>query len=119
MSSYFSGPSEGDAKLLALKKALGSLSPLFVSTSLTPVNSPEKVQDQLSCMLKGADQKDPVISLDGSLVKTTIQLNFTDHTVKCTCKSSKKAARNHLSLRILGLLGVKTGQSYIILLYII
>ncbi|XP_056596495.1 uncharacterized protein si:ch211-91p5.3 isoform X2 [Triplophysa dalaica] len=102
------GPSEGDAKLLALKKALGSLSPLFVSTSLTAANSPEKVQDQLSCMLKGADQKDPVISMDGSLVKTTIQLNFTDHTVKCTCKSSKKAARNHLSLRILGLLGVKT-----------
>ncbi|KAI7795789.1 hypothetical protein IRJ41_006421, partial [Triplophysa rosa] len=102
------GPSECEAKLLVLKKALGALSPLFDYTSLTAANSPEKVQDQLSFMLKGADQKDPVISLDGSLVKTSIRLNFTDHTVKCTCKSSKKAARNHLSLRILSLLGVKT-----------
>ncbi|XP_065148111.1 uncharacterized protein [Paramisgurnus dabryanus] len=102
------GSSESEAKLHALQKALSSLSRLFDYPSLTGANSLEDVENQLGCMLKGAGQKDPVISLHGPLVKTSIQLCFTDHTVKCTCKNSKKAARNHLSLRILSLLGEKT-----------
>ncbi|KAI2648289.1 hypothetical protein H4Q32_018347 [Labeo rohita] len=67
----------------------------------------EEVQNQLSSMLKGAGQRDPVIDLK-SEERACIQLSFSDYTLKCTCKSSKKAARNHLCERILGLLGVKT-----------
>lgn len=110
--NIFLGPSENEAKLLALQKALSALSPLFDYSSLPQANSPEEAENQLSSMLKGAYQKDALISLNGPLVKTSIQLNFTDHTVKCTCKGNKKAARNHLSSRILGLVGVKTGQRH-------
>ncbi|XP_067293335.1 uncharacterized protein [Pseudorasbora parva] len=104
------GSSEGEAKLDALQNALRSLSPLFDYASLTGANTAEEVNIQLSSMLKGASQKDPTISLK-PLEQAYIQLSFCDYTVKCTCKNSKKAARNHLSARILGLLGVKTGEN--------
>ncbi|XP_051978470.1 uncharacterized protein LOC127640108 [Xyrauchen texanus] len=102
------GSSESEAKLHALQKALSSLSPLFDYPSLTGANTAEEVENQLSSMLKGAEQKDPIISQKDPLKKACIQLSFNNYTVKCTCKGSKRAARNHLSSRILGLLGVKT-----------
>lgn len=108
---FFSGASEDEAKLHALQKALSSLSPLFGYPSLLGADSAEVVQNQLSSMLNGARQKEPVIDLK-SEERASIQLSFCDYTLKCTCQSSKKAARNHLSERILGLLGVKTGQSH-------
>ncbi|XP_051548128.1 uncharacterized protein LOC127437325 [Myxocyprinus asiaticus] len=102
------GSSESEAKLHALQKALSSLSPLFDYPSLTGANTAEEVENQLSSMLKRPEQKDPIISQKDPLKKACVQLSFNNFTVKCTCKGSKKAARNHLSSRILGLLGVKT-----------
>ncbi|XP_051740162.1 uncharacterized protein si:ch211-91p5.3 isoform X1 [Ctenopharyngodon idella] len=104
------GSTEDEAKSDALQNALRSLSPLFDYASITGADSAEDVQNQLSSMLKGAGQKDPVISLK-PLEQACIQLSFCDYTVKCTCQNSKKAARNHLSARILGLLGVETGAN--------
>ncbi|KAK2867326.1 hypothetical protein Q8A67_025443 [Cirrhinus molitorella] len=104
------GSSEGEAKLHALQKALSSLSPLFGYPPLLGADSPEEVQNQLSSMLKGAGQRDPVIDLK-SVERACIQLSFCDYTLKCTCQSSKNAAKKHLSERILGLLGVKTDNS--------
>ncbi|XP_077067156.1 uncharacterized protein LOC143720998 [Siphateles boraxobius] len=101
------GSSEDEAKLVAFQNALRSLSPLFGYDSLTGADSVEDVQNQLSSMLKGAGQKDPVISLK-PVAQANIQLSFCDYTLKCSCQNSKKAARNHLSARILGLLGVNT-----------
>ncbi|XP_039513899.1 uncharacterized protein si:ch211-91p5.3 isoform X2 [Pimephales promelas] len=101
------GSSEGEAKLIAFQNALRSLAPLFGYDSLTGAESAEAVQNQLSSMLKGAGQKDPVIYLK-PMEQANIQLSFCDYMLKCSCQSSKKAARNHLSARILGLLGVKT-----------
>lgn len=106
----FLGSTEDEAKSDALQNALHSLSPLFDYASITGADSAEDVQNQLSSMLKGAGQKDPVIFLK-PVEQACIQLSFCDYTVKCTCQSSKKAARNHLSARVLGLLGVETGQS--------
>ncbi|CAM4734856.1 unnamed protein product [Leuciscus chuanchicus] len=102
------GSSEAEAKLVALQNALRSLSPLFGYDSLTGADNVEEVQNQLSSMLKGAGQKDPVISMKPVDIQSNIQLSFCDYTLKCSCQNSKKAARNHLSARILGLLGVKT-----------
>ncbi|XDV52801.1 hypothetical protein PO909_021461 [Leuciscus waleckii] len=102
------GSSEAEAKLVALRNALRSLSPLFGYDSLTGADNVEEVQNQLSSMLKGAGQKDPVISMKPVDIQSNIQLSFCDYTLKCSCQNSKKAARNHLSARILGLLGVKT-----------
>ncbi|KAL0154967.1 hypothetical protein M9458_049230, partial [Cirrhinus mrigala] len=96
-----------EAKLHALQKALSSLSPLFGYPSLLGADSPEEVQNQLSSMLNGSGQKEPVIDLK-SEERACIQLTFCDYTLKCTCQSNKKAARNHLCERILGLLGIKT-----------
>uniref|UniRef100_A0A8C2E0P0 Si:ch211-91p5.3 n=1 Tax=Cyprinus carpio TaxID=7962 RepID=A0A8C2E0P0_CYPCA len=104
------GSSEGEAKLLAFQNALRALSPLFDYASLPGADSPEEVQNQLSSMLNGAGQKEPVTDLK-SMEQASIQLSFCDYTLKCTCQSSKKAARNHLSERILGLLGVKTDNN--------
>ncbi|XP_016115447.1 uncharacterized protein [Sinocyclocheilus grahami] len=104
------GSSEGEAKLQALQNALHALSPLFDYASLPGADSPEEVQNQLSAMLNGAGQKEPVIDLK-SEERACIQLSFCDYTLKCTCQSSKRAARNHLSERILGLLGVKTDNN--------
>ncbi|XP_051546388.1 uncharacterized protein si:ch211-91p5.3 [Myxocyprinus asiaticus] len=101
------GSSESEAKLNALQKALSSLSPLFDYPSLTGADTAEEVENQLISMLKGAGQKDPIICPKDPLKKACIQLSFSDYTVKCICKGSKKEARNHLSSRILGLLGVK------------
>ncbi|XP_073688145.1 uncharacterized protein [Garra rufa] len=100
------GSSEDEAKLHALQKALSSLSPLFGYPSLLGSDSAEEVQNQLSSMLNGAGQKEPVIDLK-SEERACIQLSFYDYTLKCTCQNSKKAARNHLCERILGLLGEK------------
>ncbi|KAK7117761.1 hypothetical protein R3I94_023096 [Phoxinus phoxinus] len=101
------GSSEGEAKLVALQNALRSLSPLFGYDSLTGADSAEEVQNQLSSMLKGSSQKDPVISLM-PVEQANIQLSFCDYTLKCSCQNTKRAARNHLSARILGLLGVNS-----------
>lgn len=105
----FLGSTEDEAKSDALQTALRSLSPLFDYASITVADSARDVQNQLSFMLKGAGQKDPVISLK-PVEQACIQLSFCDYTVKCACQNTKKAARNHLSARILGLLGVETGQ---------
>jgi len=110
LCGLFLGSSEGEAKLIAFQNALRSLAPLFGYDSLTGAESAEAVQNQLSSMLKGVGQKDPVIYLK-PMEQANIQLSFCDYMLKCSCQSSKKAARNHLSARILGLLGVKTGQS--------
>ncbi|XP_016145756.1 uncharacterized protein [Sinocyclocheilus grahami] len=101
------GSSEDEAKLCALQNTLRSLSPLFGYPSLPGADSAEEVQNQLSSMLNRAGQREPVIDLK-SEERASIQLSFCDYTLKCTCQSNKKAARNHLSERILGLLGVKT-----------
>lgn len=101
------GSSEDEAKLLALQKALRFLSPLFNYPSLPGADHPEEVLNQLSSILKGASQKDPIVSLV-VMNKACVQLSFCDYTMKCTCQSTKKAARNHLSARILGLLGIET-----------
>ncbi|XP_016303922.1 uncharacterized protein LOC107659483 isoform X1 [Sinocyclocheilus anshuiensis] len=101
------GSSEDEAELRALQNTLRSLSPLFGYPSLPGADSAEEVQNQLSSMLNGAGQREPVIDLK-SEERASIQLSFCDYTLKCTCQSNKKAARNHLSERILGLLGVKT-----------
>ncbi|XP_052399511.1 uncharacterized protein LOC127946790 isoform X3 [Carassius gibelio] len=107
---YGEGSSEGEAKLRALQNALRALSPLFDYASVPGADSPEEVQNQLSSMLNGAGQKEPVIDLK-SVEQASIQLSFCNYTMKCTCQSSKKAARSHLSERILGLLGEKTDNS--------
>lgn len=106
----FLGSSEDKAKLLALQKALRSLSLLFDYPSLIGADHPEEVLNQLSSILMGASQKDPVVSVVVTN-KACVQLSFCGYTVKCTSQSSKKAARNYLSARILGLLGIKTGQT--------
>ncbi|XP_059401881.1 uncharacterized protein LOC132133156 isoform X3 [Carassius carassius] len=107
---YGEGSSEGEAKLRALQNTLRALSPLFDYASVPGADSPEEVQNQLSSMLNGAGQKEPVIDLK-SVEQASIQLSFCNYTMKCTCQSSKKAARNHLSERILGLLGEKTDNN--------
>ncbi len=107
----FLGSSEDEAKLRALQNALHSLSPLFGYPSLPGADRVEVVQNQLSSMLNGARQKEPVIDLK-SEERASIKLSFCDYMLKCTCQSSKKAAQKHLCERILGLLAVKTGQSH-------
>ncbi|XP_058623675.1 uncharacterized protein si:ch211-91p5.3 isoform X2 [Onychostoma macrolepis] len=101
------GSSEHEAKLRALQNALRSLPPLFGYPSLPGADSAEVVQNQLSSMLNGACQKEPVIDLK-SEERASIKLSFCNYMLKCTCQSNKKAARSHLCERILGLLGVKT-----------
>ncbi|XP_026058613.1 uncharacterized protein LOC113043438 [Carassius auratus] len=101
------GSSEDEAKLSALLKALHLLSPLFGYPSLPGADSPEDVQNQLSLMLNRAGQREPVIDLK-SETRASVQLSFCDYTLKCICQSTKRAAKKHLSGRILGLLGVKT-----------
>uniref|UniRef100_A0A8C1VG48 Si:ch211-91p5.3 n=1 Tax=Cyprinus carpio TaxID=7962 RepID=A0A8C1VG48_CYPCA len=101
------GSSEDQAKLRTLQKALHLLSPLFGYPSLPGADSAEEVQNQLRSILNRAGQREPVIDLK-SEERASIQLSFCDYTLKCTCQSNKKAAKKHLSERILGLLGVKT-----------
>ncbi|XP_043084402.1 uncharacterized protein si:ch211-91p5.3 isoform X2 [Puntigrus tetrazona] len=101
------GSSEDEAKLNALQKALSALSPLLGYPAALGADSAEEVHHQLSSMLNGARQKEPVLDLR-SEERASVQLSFSEYTLKCTCQSNKKAARNHLSERILGLLGVKT-----------
>uniref|UniRef100_A0A8C1CII3 Si:ch211-91p5.3 n=1 Tax=Cyprinus carpio carpio TaxID=630221 RepID=A0A8C1CII3_CYPCA len=104
---YGQGSSEDQAKLRTLQKALHLLSPLFGYPSLPGADSAEEVQNQLRSILNRAGQREPVIDLK-SEERASIQLSFCDYTLKCTCQSNKKAAKKHLSERILGLLGVKT-----------